>query len=334
MDAVASSSAAAAAATNGRSTGRIDLNYRLCCKICKKQPPNIIEDTVQGDLVCGDCGLVFEGRIIDTRSEWRTFQNDEANDDPSRVGNAANPLLDDGQLDTQIGFRDGGSGAAKELNRTHSRVTANNSQKVLIAGYKDITAFCDRAALPKIVQDRAKQLFKKIQDESLLRGKSPDQIIAACLYVACRQERAARTIKEIAALTNVDVKHIARCFQQIRPHLGIVMNTINTEDYLSRFCNHLDLPNAVFRAAKVVVLRAQPLGILSGKSPISIAAATLYFVASMKPETAKTLKDVAVVSITSEVTIRNAYRELYPSRMVIYPPGYVDEAVVKALPSP
>ena len=92
----------------------IDLNYRLVCKDCKVAPPNIVEDYKSGDLICGDCGLVFPMRIvtkisnirncllnivckIDTRSEWRTFSNDNNTSggaDPSRVGAAENPLLD------------------------------------------------------------------------------------------------------------------------------------------------------------------------------------------------------------------------------------------------
>jgi len=62
-----------------------NLSTHLLCKFCKKQPPNIIENYAQGDLVCGDCGLVFEGRIVDARSEWRTFAGEDAGADPSRV---------------------------------------------------------------------------------------------------------------------------------------------------------------------------------------------------------------------------------------------------------
>lgn len=71
-----------------------DLNLRLECRDCKDQIPNIVEDFSAGDLVCGNCGLVLGNRIIDTRSEWRTFANsDDASGDPSRVGAASDPLL-------------------------------------------------------------------------------------------------------------------------------------------------------------------------------------------------------------------------------------------------
>lgn len=42
-------------------------------------------------------------RVIDVGSEWRTFSNDKATKDPSRVGDSQNPLLSDGDLSTMIG---------------------------------------------------------------------------------------------------------------------------------------------------------------------------------------------------------------------------------------
>ena len=54
-----------------------NLNVHVSCPDCRIIPPHIVEEFASGDLVCGDCGLVLGDRIIDTRSEWRTFANDE-----------------------------------------------------------------------------------------------------------------------------------------------------------------------------------------------------------------------------------------------------------------
>lgn len=40
--------------------------------------------------------------MIDVGSEWRTFSNEKALKDPSRVGDAQNPLLNGGDLTTMI----------------------------------------------------------------------------------------------------------------------------------------------------------------------------------------------------------------------------------------
>lgn len=41
--------------------------------------------------------------MIDVGSEWRTFSNEKASVDPSRVGGPENPLLSGGDLSTMIG---------------------------------------------------------------------------------------------------------------------------------------------------------------------------------------------------------------------------------------
>ena len=48
--------------------------------------------------------------MIDVGSEWRTFSNEKAVSDPSRVGSAENPLLNGSDLSTIIGKPTGNAG--------------------------------------------------------------------------------------------------------------------------------------------------------------------------------------------------------------------------------
>jgi transcription initiation factor TFIIB len=45
----------------------------------------------------------------------------------------------------------------------------------------------ERISLPRTGADQAKQLYKKIFDEEEAKGKSNAGLVAACLFVACRQ---------------------------------------------------------------------------------------------------------------------------------------------------
>ena len=59
--------------------------FSQICRNCAK-PTAIIEDHQQGDLVCTECGLVLESRVVDESSEWRTFSDsDKAGVDPNRT---------------------------------------------------------------------------------------------------------------------------------------------------------------------------------------------------------------------------------------------------------
>lgn len=191
-----------------------NLNMTAMCKDCKEIPPNLVEEFSSGDLVCGSCGLVIGDRIVDTRSEWRTFANDDGNnDDPSRVGDGANPLLNGSQLTTQIAYGEGSR--SHDLHRAHGRSTADKATKGLLAAYKEIGAHCDAVNIPKNVSDTAKHLFKLVDDAKAFKGKSPEAIIAGCIFIACRQCGVPRTFREIYALTKVSKKDIGRTFKAL-----------------------------------------------------------------------------------------------------------------------
>ncbi|ORX44771.1 cyclin-like protein [Hesseltinella vesiculosa] len=302
-----------------------NLNVHLICPDCRVNPPQIVEEFASGDLVCGDCGLVLGDRIIDTRSEWRTFANDEG-DDPSRVGAAANPLLDGDQLETVISRRDGGSGAARDLNKTLGKANAMKGERNLAQTYKEIGAMCDSISLSKIVSDTAKQLYKRVEDEKLLRGKSSDAIIAACIFIACRQERVGRTFREICALTRVPKKEIGRCYKTLQNKLMTNTNVMNSEDLMSRFCSNLQLPNYAQKTGVDLVKQAKEVGTLAGKSPISVAAACIYLVSYLY-RIPKSTRDIAHVAGVSEVTIKSAYKSLYNEREKL-----IDIAALRARP--
>jgi len=310
----------------------VDLNVQLMCPDCKVVPPNISEEFSSGDLVCADCGLVLGDRIVDTRSEWRTFANDEG-DDPSRVGSAANPLLNGPQLDTVISNKDGGSGASRELNRTHGRVTAVKGERNLLQAYKDISAMCEAIGLPKLIADIAKQLFKRVEDDKLLRGKPNESIIAACIFIACRQEGVPRTFKEICTLTQVPKKEIGRCFKVLNEAFQETkVQTMTSEDLMARFCANLRLPMEVQRAAVELTKKAKELGTLAGKSPVSIAAACIYMASNLYSQLRST-RDISMVCGVSEVTIKNAYKHLYHERAKMID-DRITAKLIDGLPSP
>lgn len=295
-------------------------SFRLVCPRCRDPHPEIVEDFAAGDLICGACGAVVGDRIIDTRSEWRTFSNDGAGgDDPSRVGGPSNPLLDGDQLDTMISGRDNYSGASKDLNRLQSRTNFKASERTLMQSFKEISTLCERVGLPKIIADRAKQLYKMADDAKTLRGKGNDGIIATCLYVACRQEKVTRTFKEISALTRVPKRDIGRCYKLLAPLLESKMATVSTEDFMSRFCSYLNLGMDVQKAAVHLAKKCSELGCTASKSPISVASAGIYLVSHLFPNAKKTPKDVSFVSGVSEATIRGTYRDLLPYRLELVP---------------
>ena len=187
---------------------------QMICKDCREVPPNLIEEFSNGDVVCGSCGLVLGEKTVDTRSEWRTFANDDqGNDDPSRVGDAANPLLVGSQLETHIAYDKGASARSRDLHRAQGKSTHDKNNKSLSAVYRELADLCNSMDFLDSVATYAKFLYKQIYDAGAFKGKSPEAMNAGLIFIACRQCQAPRTFKEIQAFTKVPKADIGRMFK-------------------------------------------------------------------------------------------------------------------------
>lgn len=196
-----------------------NLNVRLKCPDCKEDPPNLIEE--DSSTVCASCGVVLADRIISMESEWRTFSNDDGknSDDPSRVGEAANDLLNGNQLETGMSWAGNGGRIARDLQRAQSRQLENKSNKALQQAYMDIDQKCDAYGIQHNVKTTAKTYYKATQDAKAFKGKPLEVVIAGCIFLACRQCNVGRSFNEIFSMTSVPKKEIGRIYKQLEKFL-------------------------------------------------------------------------------------------------------------------
>ncbi|KAM0946652.1 putative transcription factor TFIIB, Zinc finger, TFIIB-type, cyclin, Cyclin-like superfamily [Dioscorea sansibarensis] len=311
------------------------------CADCKRST-EVVLDHSAGDTVCSECGLVLEAHSIDETSEWRTFANESADNDPVRVGGPSNPLLSDGGLSTVIISRTSGAGhhsdslPSSSLGRWQSR--GANSDRSLIIAFRTIADMADRLGLVATIKDRANEIYKKVEDLKSVKGRNQDAIFAACIYIACRQEDKPRTVKEICSVANgATKKEIGRAKEFIVKQLEIekgqsmAMGTIHAGDFLRRFCSGLGMSNQAIKAAQEAVRKSEELDIR--RSPISIAAAVIYMIAQLSDEK-KHLKDISLATGVAEGTIKNSYKDLYPYASRIIPSFFAKDEDLKNLGSP
>ncbi|KAH6856341.1 cyclin-like protein [Chaetomium sp. MPI-CAGE-AT-0009] len=312
---------------------REDLNRILICPECKEDPPRLVEEYSSGDMVCGTCGLVLD-RIIDTRSEWRTFSGDDnGNDDPSRVGDAPNLMIDGDQLQTAIAFDGKG---AKNLAHLQNKINQDKGTKVLLQAYRDIQALTDSINAGTQVANTAKHIFKLVDDNKALKGKSQEAIVAGCIFIACRQTNVPRTFREVYGLTKVSKKEIGRVFKQLESFLQkmggedkIAKATGYSQQYTAkgsttadelciRYCSNLGFRNAVRveSVARRLAEKSSEVSDLAGRSPLSVAAACIYMASHLVGE-ARSTKQISVVSSVSDGTVKTAYRYLYAAKDTI-----------------
>jgi transcription initiation factor TFIIB len=91
--------------------------------------------------------------------------------------------------------------------------------------------------------------------------------------------------------------------------LNLEVKPADPNSYVPRFVSDLGLSEETERQARDLIDNAKSSGILSGKSPVGLAAASVYAAALLTNEKV-TQSEVSRVADISEVTIRNRYKEL------------------------
>ncbi len=287
------------------------------CPRCGKD--TMVIDGTGSELYCSHCGLVVKEKIVDLGPEWRSFSSDESGD-RSRTGMPTSIAVHDMGLATVIGTlnKDASgrslSGSMKstvERLRTWDRrsQTHESSDRNLRQAFSELRRFADKLTVSEAVTERAAYFYRKALERNLVRGRSITAIIAASLYAACRDCEIPRTLKDIAAVSNVKKKDLARSYRLLHREMDFKMPVAEATRCVSGIASRAKMSEKTQRRAREILQRAKQMGISAGKDPMGLAASALYVACTLEGED-KTQKDVAEAAGVTEVTIRNRYKGL------------------------
>lgn len=281
------------------------------CPSCGNK--KIVTDQDTGELFCGNCGFVVTDKIADTGAEWRSFSNDEVN--RTRVGAGTSITMHDMGLSTIIGTQNKDStgkpltsamkNSIERLRTWDSRTQAHSSaDRNLRQALNEMDKLKDKLALTDAVIEKSAYIYRKAMEKKLVRGRSIQGLVAACLYASCRNTETPRTLDDIAKGINIRRKDVARCYRLIFRELELKMPVVDPVKGVSRIASIAKLTEKSKRKAIEILEKAKKLGIVAGKDPMGIAAAALYL-ACIGTGEVKSQKDISIASGVTEVTIRN-----------------------------
>ncbi len=281
------------------------------CPVCGDK--KMITDETTGELCCGKCGFVVTDKIADTGAEWRSFPNDESN--RARTGAGTSLAIHDMGLSTIIGkankdatgkpLSSGVKSSIERLRTWDSRSQANSSaDRNLRQALNEMDKLKDKLALTSAVIEKAAYIYRKAMERKLVRGRSIQGLVAACIYAACRNTETPRTLDDVANGINIRRKEVARGYRLIFRELDLKMPVVDPVKGVSRIASIAELSEKCKRKAIQILNQAKKVGIVAGKDPMGIAAAALYLACISIGET-KSQKDISIASGVTEVTIRN-----------------------------
>ena len=287
--------------------------------VCPECGGSLINDAEHGETVCEECGLVVEEDEIDPGPEWRAFDSSER-DQKSRVGAPTTQMMHDKGLSTNIGWQDKdayGNALSSRQREKMQRLrtwnerfrTRDSKERNLKQALGEIDRMASALGLPENVRETASVIYRRALDENLLPGRSIEGVSTAALYAAARQAGTPRSLDEIATVSRVEKMELTRTYRYIIRELNLEIQPADPKSYVPRFASDLDLSEESERRARQLLDAAKEQGVISGKSPVGLAAAAVY-AASLLTNEKVTQSEVSEVADISEVTIRNRYKEL------------------------
>ena len=287
------------------------MTYVKRCPECKSV--DLTYNEQMGEIICNECGLIVEEKMVDTGQD-AGGQFDKS-DKKGRGGAPISIQKFDKGLTTNVGeisdiyrLESGQTRKFLRLKKWQERVSTSIERNLRLA-MEELRRVASFLNLPSVVRDEASRVYNFVLQRGLVRGRSMESVIAACIYAACRSYNIPRTLDEIAAASDVERKEIGRTYRFIVRKLKIKVTPSSPKDYISRFSSILHLSPKTQNEALKILKRADISELTSGRGPAGIAAAGLYVAALMNDEK-KTQREVADVAGITEVTIRNRYKEL------------------------
>lgn len=191
--------------------------------------------------------------------------------------------------------------------RTWDLRTQSNNYYFMVA-LRQLDTLKDKLGLSDAIVEKAAYIFRKAHEKRIIRGRSTIAVLAAAVYIACRQMDA-RTLDEIALTSNIKRKLISKCYRELVFELELRLPAIDNKKCIVRVANKANISEKTKYKAMNLMSEVVKRGISTGKDPMGLAAAVLYASCVMTGEQ-KSQVDLANAAQITQVTIRNRFKDL------------------------
>jgi transcription initiation factor TFIIB len=280
----------------------------------------MVTDLECGEIICSSCGLVSQDMMTDSRAEWRVFGSDDDNNNRQRVGLPNSLAIHDMGLSTIIGTDrrdstghklDASMNSAMQRLRTWDiRSLAHSSaQRNRMTAFSELRRLKDNLGLSDAIVEKTAYIYRKAQEKQLIKGRAISAILAAALYMACREMGAPRSLRETAEITNVKSKALSHHYRLLVRELDIKVPPIDPARYIGKIASKTRINEKTQRTAIDTMKDIIKKEISAGKNPVGLAATVLYISCRNNNEKI-TKKEIAEAAGVTEVTVRNRTKDL------------------------
>jgi transcription initiation factor TFIIB len=294
---------------------------------------NIITDHESGEYICSNCGLVLSAeKAQETRPEWRTFSSEQSNNNSRiRTGMPTSLARHDMGLSTIIGRTDRdytGNRITTSIKSTIDRLRIldyrtqlyGSTDRSLNRALYELDKLKDKLALPDSVVEKAAYIYRKAQSRGMIRGRTVSAMLAAAMYIACREFEVGKTLKDIAQGTNVKSKTLSQSYRILLTELDMKTPMLDPMRCIAKVANKMQLSERITRKGMDIMHTAIREEASAGKNPMGLAAAVLYIsylnnnfddgIHNKSNESRRSQTSFSQAAGTTDVTLRNTIKDL------------------------
>jgi transcription initiation factor TFIIB len=290
------------------------------CPICNTDKL-AITDPESGEIVCSICGVVISERIEETGQEWRNFASEENVNNRVRTGAPSSLARHDRGLYTVIGLENRDAAGNKidtemrsrmeKLRVWNARTQTNSSRnRGLRQAFSQLNLLKDKLGLSDAIVEKTAYIYRKAQERRLTRGRTVLGILAAAVYIACRELGVPRTMKDIAIVSNGRPKEIARDYRLLYFKLGLKIPIADPIKCITNVASRAQLGETTKRQAINMMRNVIAQEKSAGKNPMGLAASVLYLSSLKYEQSDVTQTRISKAAGVTEVTLRNICKDL------------------------
>jgi transcription initiation factor TFIIB len=291
--------------------------YSLSCVMCNLGETKMVTDLESGEIICSNCGTIVADCTEDPRKGFNSLTDGK---DTISNGPPISLALHDMGLATQMGKVNRDSSGQlldlemrSQMNRLRTwdaRIqTRDASLRSFRTAFTLLNKLKDKLGLTYAVIEKTAYIYRKAQQDGLVRGKMISSNLAASLYIACRELGISRTVDEIALAANIRKNTLTRNYRSIVLRLDLRVPQINHYQCIEKIASRVGLSEKIKRQAAQLMGEIIKNEMAAGKDPMGIAGAAIYLCMQLEGVEIKQ-SELAVASAVTEVTLRNRTKEL------------------------
>lgn len=124
-----------------------------------------------------------------------------------------------------------------------------NSQQIL----HDFHVLKNRLGLSEMIIDKAKYVIREANEKGLVRGRTHTTIVAAAVYIACRETENPRPLHDIATIANVKRKILAKYCRMLINKLYPKLPAIDLSKCMIRLADMINVNERAKRLAAIMI---------------------------------------------------------------------------------